>query len=151
MGALSRILGIDYGGARIGVAISDPLGITARGLETLRWNGRDATKALSRLCELIDTHGVSRVVIGQPRRTDGRESETQLEAEAFAAELGELSGATIIWCDERYTTRIAHRLLSELSFRGDRRAVIDQVAASIILQDYLDEQAATPSTGGAML
>ncbi|MDI9469728.1 MAG: Holliday junction resolvase RuvX [Bacillota bacterium] len=136
-----RWLGLDFGLARIGVAISDPLGITARGIETLRWNGRDAEPALLRLLELLDEHQIAGIVLGQPRRTDGRASASEAEAEGFAAALAERCQLPIVRVDERFTTVLAHRLLSELDWRGDRRRVIDQVAAEIILQDYLDRRA----------
>ncbi len=136
-----RWLGLDFGLARIGVALSDPLGITARGIETLRWNGRDAEPALLRLEELLREHGVVGIVLGQPRRTDGRASASEAEAESFAAALAARCPLPLVRVDERFTTVLAHRLLSELDWRGDRRSVIDQVAAEIILQDFLDRRA----------
>ncbi|MDI9498442.1 MAG: Holliday junction resolvase RuvX [Bacillota bacterium] len=144
-----RWLGLDFGLARIGVALSDPLGITARGIETLRWNGRDAEPALLRLEELLREHGVVGIVLGQPRRTDGRASASEAEAESFAAALTARCPLPVVRVDERFTTVLAHRLLSELDWRGDRRRVIDQVAAEIILQDFLNRRAREAAVPGS--
>ncbi|NJP40429.1 Holliday junction resolvase RuvX [Oscillospiraceae bacterium HV4-5-C5C] len=135
-----RILGIDYGRSRIGVAVSDPLGITARGLETVRWNGRDPADAVARICELAREQQVIAVVIGLPRRTDGKASESAEAARAFSERLKESLGLDPILWDERYTTVLAQRTLLEVGYRKNKRDVIDQVAAEIILQEYLDKQ-----------
>ncbi len=136
-----RLLGIDYGDARIGTAISDPLGITARGLETINWNGRDNTWAVDRLVAIITDFKITTVVMGLPRRTDGKASESAAKAQALAEELIERTGCPVVYRDERYTTVLASRVLRETGVRGARRkAVVDQVAAEIILQEYLESR-----------
>ncbi|MDD2213226.1 MAG: Holliday junction resolvase RuvX [Oscillospiraceae bacterium] len=135
-----RILGIDYGRSRIGVAVSDPLGITARGLETVRWNGRDQAAAVRRISELAREQQICAVVIGLPRRTDGKAGESAEAARAFADSLTESLGLEPVFWDERYTTVMAQRTLLEVGYRKNKRDVIDQVAAEIILQEYLDKQ-----------
>lgn len=136
-----RFLGIDYGDKRIGTALSDPLGITARGLETINWNGIDNTWAVDRLVTLVAEHQVSAIIMGLPRRTDGKASESEAKARALAAELESRTGKPVIFKDERYTTVIASRFLRETGVRGaKRKAVVDQVAAEIILQEYLESR-----------
>lgn len=136
-----RWLGIDYGEIRIGVAISDPLGLTARGLETIRWNGQDWTWAIQRISELARQYAITGIVIGIPRRTDGRPGPSEEKARLLAGELATATGLTPVLQDERYTTVLASRILQETGVRGGRRkAVIDQVAAEIILQEYLESR-----------
>lgn len=136
-----RSLGIDFGLARVGLAMSDPMGILASAVETLNWNGSDAAWILARIVELCKTNKIARIVIGLPKRTDGAEGETATKARAFGAELSELTGLPVIYQDERYTTVLASRVLKDSSVKGrNKRSVIDQVAAEIILQSYLDSQ-----------
>lgn len=132
-------MAIDYGKARIGVAISDPLGMTARGIETLNWNGRDMEWALDRISELAAEHQIIELVMGLPKRTDGQSSESEEQAKLMATRLETRLAVPILLRDERYTTVLASRVLNEVNFKKDRkRQVIDQVAAEIILQDYLN-------------
>ncbi len=138
---MTRLMGIDYGMARIGVAVSDPLGITARGIETVRWNGVDKTWALARIAELTREHEISEIVLGLPKRTDNRPGEKEEQTLVFAAELKEATGLPVTLRDERLTTVMAHQFLRDGNVRREnRRDVVDQVAAEIILQDYLEEQ-----------
>ena len=134
-------MGIDYGDARIGVAISDPSGILARGLETIRWNGRDMDWALSRISDIIRDQQVAGLVIGIPRRTDGKTGTSEEKARQFAIELAQRTGLEPVLRDERYTTVLASRLMRETGIRQTRRnEVVDQIAAEIILQEYLDSR-----------
>jgi putative Holliday junction resolvase len=136
-----RWLGIDYGEVRIGVAISDPLGFTARGLETIRWNGLDSSWAMNRIAEFVREYAITGIVIGIPRRTDGKPGPSEDKARLMAAEIAALTGIDPILRDERYTTVLASRVLRETNVRGQRRkAVVDQVAAEIILQEYLESR-----------
>ncbi|NCA98123.1 MAG: Holliday junction resolvase RuvX [Clostridia bacterium] len=136
-----RYLAIDYGDARIGTAVSDPLGITARGLETINWNGRDWSWALDRLTALIEDLQITTVIMGLPRRTDGKTSETETKARAMGEELVARTGRPVLYRDERYTTVLASRVLRETGVRGQKRkAVVDQMAAEIILQEYLESR-----------
>lgn len=138
---MKRYLGIDFGKARIGLALSDPLGITASGLETVRWNGKDLTKALARITELAQKHEVSAFVLGLPKRTDMKEGAAEEAVKAFAARLQEASGLPVHLRDERLTTVLAHRYLRDSTVKKEnKRDVVDQVAAEIILQDFLEEQ-----------
>ncbi len=121
--------------------MSDPLGILASAVETLNWNGSDADWILERILEICKTHSVERIVLGLPKRTDGKTSETAEKARLFGDELASLTGLPVIYQDERYTTVIASRILKDSHVKGkNKRGVIDQVAAEIILQSYLDEQ-----------
>lgn len=136
-----RYMAIDYGDARIGTAVSDPLGITARGLETINWNGRDWSWALDRLSALIEDLQITTVIMGLPRRTDGKVSESETKARAMGEELATRTGRPVLFRDERYTTVLASRVLRETGIRGQKRkAVVDQVAAEIILQEYLESR-----------
>lgn len=132
-------MGIDYGLARIGVAVSDPLRITARGVETINWNGRDMDWAINRLCELATEYEVVEIVMGLPRRTDGKASPSEQGARDLASTLEARLGLRVLLRDERFTTVLAARVLNEVDYKKqNKRKVIDQVAAEIILQDYLN-------------
>ncbi|MDD2457648.1 MAG: Holliday junction resolvase RuvX [Eubacteriales bacterium] len=136
-----RFLAIDYGDARIGTAVSDLLGITARGLETINWNGQDSAWAMDRLVALVEDLQITTVVMGLPRRTDGKTSESETKARAMGEALAARTGRTVVYRDERYTTVLASRVLRETGVRGKKRkAVVDQVAAEIILQEYLESR-----------
>lgn len=133
-----RIMGIDYGDSRVGVALSDPLGITAQGLATLP--NKVYTKMLDALVSLVDEHGVEKIVLGMPKNLNGTSGDRAEITEAFRADLeSRLDGVDIILWDERLTTVQAAGILNVTNTRGkDRKNVIDTVAASIILQSYLD-------------
>jgi putative Holliday junction resolvase len=136
-----RWLGIDYGDVRIGVAISDPLGLTARGLETIRWNSQEWSWAQNRIADLVRQYAITGLVIGVPRRTDGKPGISEAKARLFAQELAVLTGLDPVLRDERFTTVLATRVLQETGIRGQKRkSVVDQVAAEIILQDYLESR-----------
>lgn len=130
-----RILGIDFGKARIGVAVSDELGMLAHPLETIP-AGAGATR---RVAELVRDKNAERVVVGLPRHMNGAVGESAADALAFVKELrANLSCEVVTW-DERLSTTAASRVLraSGRTTRNSRR-VIDQVAAQMILQGYLD-------------
>ncbi len=131
-------MAIDYGLARIGIAVSDPLRIAARGVETINWNGRDMDWALNRICELAEEFEIVDLVMGLPRRTDGLSSTSETAARDLANILEERLGLKVIFRDERFTTVLATRVLHEVDYKKNKRKVIDQVAAEIILQDYLN-------------
>ena len=134
-----RIMGIDFGMKHIGVALSDESRIIARGYETVNWNGVDDTWAINRICEIIKEMNVNGIVLGKPSRTDGTKSETEEKAEAFGAKLKEACGIEPVYKDERFTTVIASRYLHDCNIKAKKqKKVIDQVAAEIILQEYLD-------------
>lgn len=133
-----RIIGIDYGDARVGVAVSDPLGITAQGLETVP--NKVYAKMFQRVCEIIKEYGAEKIVIGLPKNMNGTLGERGEISKKFADELKEVfEGIQIILWDERLSTVQAAGVLNVTNTRGrDRKNVIDTVAASIILQSYLD-------------
>lgn len=139
-----KYLGIDFGMTRIGIAVSDALGITARGVETVVWNGRSWDKPVQRIAALLEAEGAQGMVLGLPRRTDGKVGESEEKARELAALLEEATGIRPILYDERYTTVLAHRVLQETGFRKSRtRSVIDQVAAEILLQEFLESHRST--------
>lgn len=138
---MERYLGIDYGKARIGLAISDPLGYSARGLETINWNGQDIEWAMNRIQEVAHEQKIAGIVIGLPKRTDNKPGEAEEGAKAFAKQVEERLGLPVFLRDERLTTVMAHRVLREGNVKSkDRRNVVDQVAAEFILQSFLEEQ-----------
>ena len=133
-----RIMGIDYGDSRVGIALSDPLGITAQGLVTLPNKVYD--KMLGSLLELIKEHNVEKIVLGMPRNLNGTCGDRAEITERFREELLALvPDVEIVLWDERLSTVQAAGVLNVTNTRGkDRKKVIDTVAASIILQSYLD-------------
>ncbi len=135
-----RYLGLDIGNRRIGVAVSDELGLTAQPVLTLerRHNRRDDLRSLARLCRRF---GVAGIVVGNPVHLSGDVSPQAVKTQAFAAELGELTGLPIYLWDERLTSREAHQILYEAGHaRQEHRKVVDQVAAALILQSFLERQ-----------
>jgi putative Holliday junction resolvase len=142
-----RYLGIDVGTKRIGVAVADELGLTAQPVLTLerRRNLREDLRSLARLCRRFDVSGI---VVGNPLGLEGEIGPQAAKVQAFAAQLGELSGLPIHLWDERLTTHEAHQLLYESGReRQAHRRVVDQVAATLILQSFLDERARTAAKG----
>ncbi len=137
-------LGIDYGAKRVGVAISDSLGMMAHPLETIPVNGPKFDAVCQRLAEIVTEKHCSTVVVGLPRNMDGSYGPSAEKARQFAAQLQSALPAeiTVVTWDERLTTVQAQRALHD-SGRNTRqsRPVIDQVAAQMILQNYMDAQA----------
>ncbi len=134
-----RILGLDVGDRRIGVAVSDELGFTAQPVLTLvRKNRRHD---LSSLARLVRKYGCAQVVVGNPLYMSGDVSPQALKAQALAKALQLETGATVTLWDERLSTTEAHRHLDAAGrLPADRRSVIDQVAAVLILQSFLDSK-----------
>lgn len=133
-----RIIGIDYGDARVGVAVSDPLGFTAQGLETVP--NKVYNKMMERVVEIIKDYNAEKIVIGLPKNMNGTLGDRGEISKKFADELKCCFPDTeiILW-DERLSTVQAAGILNVTNTRGkDRKNVIDTVAASIILQSYLD-------------
>ncbi len=138
---VKRYLGLDVGSKRIGVAVSDELGLTAQPVMTLeaRRSRREDLRSIARLAR---RYGVAGIVVGRPLHMSGEISPRAVKTEEFAAELGKLSGLPVQLWDERLTTREAHQLLYEAGHpRQEHRAVVDQVAATLILQSFLNEKA----------
>jgi putative holliday junction resolvase len=131
-----RVLGIDVGSVRIGLAISDETLTLASPVATIPNQPRTLWTRIER--EMEDRQ-VERIVIGLPRRLDGTEGDSAERARSFAAELGARTTIPIDFWDERFTTTLAERALIESGVRRKRRReVIDSVAAALILQNWLD-------------
>ncbi len=135
----SRILALDYGTKRIGVALSDELGWTAQPLETIE--RRTLVRDIAHIEQLVQGHEVKEVLIGLPLRLDGEEGPAVQAVHEFIAHLGEAVSVPIVTWDERMTTRSAEDLLiaADVS-RRKRKGVVDRVAAAILLQSYLESQ-----------
>ena len=134
---MKRLLGIDFGQVRIGLAISDELGFMSHPLETLR--PKNVVEATKRIGEIVREKEIERVVVGLPRNMDGSHGSSAQEALAFVAKLrGHLACDVVTW-DERLTTVSANRVLREAGRRTRQtREYVDQVSAQMILQGYLD-------------
>ena len=132
-----RVLGLDVGSKRIGIAVSDPLGITAQGLETLqRQNKRLDFEKLEKLAR---DYAIAEVVVGFPLRMSGAEGVQAEKMHRFADELRERLQIPVHLWDERLTSAEANRLLRETEMSIQRRAkVVDQMAAVLILQSWMD-------------
>ena len=134
-----RILAVDYGRKRIGLAISDEMGLTARPLETLeRTNRRDDIR---RLREVVKKHGVGRIVVGKPVRLDGSAGEMAEEAARFAARLERELRLPVEMLDERLSSWEAQGTTSARKpKRGKQEAGVDAVAAAVILREFLERE-----------
>ena len=135
-----RVMGLDYGSKTVGVAISDPLGITAQGIETIeRKEENKLRKTLARIEELVKEYEVEKIVLGFPKNmnnTIGERAEKSLELKAM---LERRIGIPVIMWDERLTTVEAERTLIESNVRREnRKKYVDKIAAVFILQGYLD-------------
>ncbi len=134
-----RILGLDVGSKTIGVAVSDPLGITAQGLETIRRQNKRLD--FERLGALLRRYEVAEIVVGYPLRMSGAAGSQSEKMSAFAQELRRRFGLPVHLWDERLTSVEANRLLRETDMSIRRRAeVVDRLAATLILQGFLDRR-----------
>lgn len=134
---MNRILGIDYGDVRVGVAISDILGITAQGLDTLVINGDDS-KLILELSNLIKEYNVKDVVIGYPKNMNGTLSQKTQKVDELIPKIEEL-GVTVHKWDERLTTVSAYKTMRELNIsQKNKNNFADKLAATYILESYLN-------------
>jgi putative Holliday junction resolvase len=132
-----RMLGLDYGQRRIGVAVSDDLGMTARGVATVARKNRNADVEV--IAELAMRHGVGKIVIGYPLRLDGSEGIQCEKVDRFVRRLEARLSLPVIRRDEAFSTKEAEEVLRQTGVPLEkRREAVDRVAASIILQGYLD-------------
>ncbi len=138
----SRILGLDYGTKTVGVAISDPLLLTAQEFETITRDRASALRhTLVRIKEICEEYQVDEIVLGYPRNMDDSEGFRCEDTLKFKALLEKRVDIPITLVDERLTTVYADEILEESGVaKKDRKKVIDQIAAAIILQDYLDNR-----------
>lgn len=141
-----RVLGIDPGSKRVGLSLSDESGLVAQPLRTLQRAGKEAL--LKDLCAVIAETESTTVVLGLPLQLSGEEGHAARRARALGSALREAAGVEVVLWDERLTSVVAERSLTEAGVRGARRReVVDQAAATLLLQSYLDAQ----SGGGAPL
>ena len=135
-----RVMGLDFGSKTVGVAISDPLGLTAQGIETItRKQENKLRKTLARIEALIEEYGVERLVLGFPKHMNNDEGERAQKSLEFAEMLKRRTNLEVVIWDERLTTVEAERTLMETGVRReDRKKYVDTIAAVFILQGYLD-------------
>lgn len=137
-----RIMGLDFGSRTTGVAVSDPLGITAQGVETIvRKDKNKLRQTCARIEELIKEYEIEEIVLGYPKNMNNTAGERAEKTEVFKAMLERRTGKPVILWDERLTTIAAERVLMESGVRREnRKAVVDKIAAVLILQGYLDSR-----------
>lgn len=135
-----RIIGLDYGSKTVGVAVSDPLGLTAQGLETI-WRKQEnkLRQTLARIEELVSEYQVEKIVVGYPKNMNNTVGERAEKALEFKEMLERRTGLPVVMWDERLTTVEANRTLMEANVRREnRKQYLDELAAVFILQGYLD-------------
>lgn len=133
-----KIMGLDYGEVRTGVALSDELGMLAHGLETINHNGNEK-KLLERLKEIISQNNVNKIVIGYPLNMNATKGPRIEKTDSFIKKLEKEIGLPIIKMDERLTTVAAHKTMTELNVSKDKKKkIVDTISAVYILQMYLD-------------
>ncbi len=135
-----RVMGLDYGKSTVGVAISDSMGLTAQPIETITRKGENKLRTTyARLRELIEEYQVEKIVVGLPLHMNGEKGDRAIKSEEFADELRAKVGLSVELWDERMTTVSAERVLTEGKVKKeDQKAYVDKLAASIILQAYLE-------------
>jgi len=134
-----RIIAFDIGEKRIGVAVSDPLGITSAPRAFIPASGDD--RDVKAMAAAAFAEGAVAIVLGLPRRTDGSMGKEAQRITDLASKLQELTGLEVVLFDERFTTRMAERTLLEANVpRRKRKARVDSMVAQIILQEYLDSR-----------
>ncbi len=139
-----RVLGIDYGSKRIGIAISDPTQVLAQGITTV--TARSAAKAISEIGRIIEEYDIVKMVVGLPLTLKGELGATALAAKKFAARLNREYPMPVHWIDERFTSKIAEQTLKMAGVSpAKNKARVDQISATLILQSYLDNQSLNKS------
>ena len=135
-----RTLGIDYGDSRVGLAITDPLGFTAQGLETINHNGNDKI-VLKRLDEIFNEYEVDTIVVGMPYNMDGSKTFRAEITEKFIHKLKcKYNKMNIITQDERLTTVAAHKTMNDLNVnKTKKRGIVDTISAVYILEMYMNK------------
>ena len=136
---MGRVLAIDYGVRRTGIAVTDPLQIIANGLTTV-----DTRQLLKFLKDYVEREQVERFVVGKPMQTNGRESENLQNVRKFVEQLQkDVPQIPIEWCDERYTSVLAHQTMLESGIGKMARrnkALVDEISACIILQGWMERR-----------
>ena len=137
-----KYLAVDYGDKRTGLADCDPSGMIASGIGTISEGGM--TKTAERVAAEAAARGAKRIIVGLPKNMDGTEGERAEVIRMFADKLAAFTNIPIELYDERMTTMVAHRFLTESgTFGKKRKGVVDTLSAEIILQNYLDRERAT--------
>lgn len=139
-GDAMRIMGLDFGSKTVGVAISDPLLLTAQGTEIIRRKEENKLRqTLARIEELIKEYEVEKIVLGQPKHMNGTEGDRVAATAEFKEKLERRTGLPVILWDERLTTVAADKTMMEAGIRREhRKEYVDMIAATFILQGYLD-------------
>ena len=133
-----RVMGLDFGSKTVGVAISDPLFVTAQGIEIIR---RKEENKLRHTLQLIGEYEVGQIVLGLPKNMNATEGERVEKTKEFADKLARRTGLPVAFMDERLTTVAADRTMMEAGVRREnRKEYVDMIAAVLILQEYLDRQ-----------
>ncbi len=137
-----RILGLDYGSKTVGVAVSDPLGITAQGLEIVRRESENKLRrTLARIGELAEEYGAGLIVLGLPKNMNNTLGDRAASTLEFKEALERRTGLEVVLWDERLTTVAADRAMKEAGLRREKRKdYVDMIAAEFILQGYLDSR-----------
>ena len=135
-----RILAIDYGDRRVGTAITDELGITAQGLETITHTGNDKA-VLLRLDELMEEYEISTIVVGLPLNMDGSSSDRVQKTQKFIHKLRcKYNKIKVVTIDERLTTVQAHKTMNDLQIKAkEKRSIVDTLSAVYILETYINK------------
>lgn len=133
-----RVLGIDFGDRRIGIAVSDPFGWTAKGVETIKW--QDSLKGpVERILQLIEEYSIDRIVVGFPINMNGTVGPRGEKTLDFIERIKKVTPVEIVKWDERLSTVAANRLMHEAGVKtSKKKGIVDQIAAVYILQNYLD-------------
>ncbi|MBQ3053324.1 MAG: Holliday junction resolvase RuvX [Clostridia bacterium] len=137
---LKKIMGIDYGKARIGIAISDGLGMVANPVATI--SEKHFPSQVKAVAKTVNELKPTKIIMGLPRNMDGTEGDSATLVREFAQKLYEHTNVEIDFLDERLTTVSAHKMLSQMNVNGSkkRKGVVDTLSAVIILQNYLDKK-----------
>ena len=135
-----RIMGLDVGSKTVGIAISDPLGFTAQGLEIIQIDEEKEQFGFERLTELVEQYKVDKFVLGLPKNMNNTSGPRVEASKAYGEKIAQLFRIPVEYQDERLTTVAAERMLIEQAdvSRSKRKKVIDKLAAQLILQNYLD-------------
>lgn len=135
-----RIMGLDFGSKTVGVAVSDPLLLTAQGVEIIRRKEENKLRqTLARIEELVVEYGVEKIVLGLPKNMNASEGVRVELTEEFKEKLERRTGLSVVFWDERLTTVAADKAMMEAGIRREnRKDYVDMIAASLILQGYLD-------------
>jgi putative Holliday junction resolvase len=135
-----RIMGLDFGGKTVGVAVSDPLKMTAQGIEIIRRKSENKLRrTLARIEELIKAYNVTEIVLGFPKNMNATVGERGEKSLQFQEMLERRTGLDVVMWDERLTTVAANRAMAEAKIpEKDRKGYVDEIAAIFILQGYLD-------------